>query len=98
MAVTCCFHLFINLFVSRHEVHSSSCNCNHLIDIEPIDHFVKLRVQIIKHVHNLHGSAAMTDSCKADDIAEENGNAIIGGWKNILQEQRKILNTMWLSH
>lgn len=49
----------------------------YLINIVVVDDAVKAFVDVVKHVHNLHGCAILAESGKANDVAEIYGHLFI---------------------
>lgn len=57
-----------------------SCVFVHLIDIVMVKNAVKVLVDVIEHVHHLHGCAVMAEGREAHNIAEVDGDLVVQLW------------------
>lgn len=55
----------------------TSCVFVHLIDVMMVENAVEVLVDVIEHVHHLHGCAVMAEGREAHNVAEVDGDLVI---------------------
>lgn len=49
----------------------------HLVDVVVVEDAVEVLVDVVQHVHHLHGRAVMAEGREAHDIAEVDGDLVV---------------------
>lgn len=58
----------------------SGCSVGYLVDVVVVYDVIKAFVDVIEHVHHLHGGAVLADGGEAHDVAEVNGDLLVQFW------------------